>query len=157
MIPNRVVIDTNVCLDLFVFRDPRWDRLLAALQDGTIEAVTRADCRMEWLIVLGYAQLKLDDNARQRSMAQFDAVIHCLPGSAPETDAVRLPVCKDRDDQKFLELARDAQASALITKDKALLKLASKTRRAGLFLIFKPEIWMASDAIPSTIKTTSHN
>ena len=157
MIPNRVVIDTNVCLDLFVFRDTRWDRLLAALQDGTIEAVTRADCRMEWLIVLGYAQLKLDDNARQRSMAQFDAVIHCLPGSAPETDAVRLPVCKDRDDQKFLELARDAQASALITKDKALLKLASKTRRAGLFLIFKPEIWMASDAIPSTIKTTSHN
>jgi putative PIN family toxin of toxin-antitoxin system len=157
MIPNRIVIDTNVCLDLFVFRDPRWHCLLAALQDGTIEAVTRADCRTEWLIVLGYAQLKLDENARQCSMAEFDAVIHCLPGPIEGSAAVRLPVCKDRDDQKFLELARDAQASALITKDKALLKLASKTRRDGLFLIAKPEIWMASDAISIAIKTTNYH
>ncbi len=157
MIPNRIVIDTNVCLDLFVFRDPRWQRLLAALQNGTVEAVTRADCRTEWLIVLGYAQLKLDENTRQRSMAEFDAVIHCLPNCVQQSDAVRLPVCKDRDDQKFLELARDAQASALITKDKALLKLASKTRRDGLFLIFKPEIWIASYATSIDIKTISIN
>ena len=157
MIPNRIVIDTNVCLDLFVFRDPRWHRLLAALQDGTVEAVTRADCRTEWLIVLGYAQLKLDEAARQRSIAEFDAVIHCLTSGAQDSDAARLPVCKDRDDQKFLELARNAQASALITKDKALLKLASKTRRDGLFLIFKPESWIASGANPANIKTTSSN
>jgi hypothetical protein len=28
--PKRIVIDTNVCLDLFVFHDPRWAALLAA-------------------------------------------------------------------------------------------------------------------------------
>ena len=145
MIPNRIVIDTNVCLDLFVFRDPRWHHLLAALQEGTVEAVTRADCRMEWLIVLGYAQLKLDHDDRQRCMMEFDAVIRCLPDMAPDADSARLPICKDRDDQKFLELARDAKASVLITKDKALLKLAAKTRRTGLFLILKPESWDAFD------------
>ncbi|HEU4777610.1 MAG TPA: PIN domain-containing protein, partial [Telluria sp.] len=48
MIPapaQRIVLDTNVCLDLFVFRDPRWSDLLAALESGAVEAVTRADCR----------------------------------------------------------------------------------------------------------------
>jgi hypothetical protein len=48
---------------------------------------------------------------------------------------VRLPVCTDRDDQKFLELARDAGAAILITKDKALLKLAQDAPRPGLFRI----------------------
>ncbi|MEB0134853.1 putative toxin-antitoxin system toxin component, PIN family [Actimicrobium sp. CCC2.4] len=157
MIPNRIVIDTNVCLDLFVFRDPRWDSLVTALRDGTVEAVTRADCRMEWLIVLGYAQLKLDDTERQRSMAEFDAAIRCLPDIATDTATVRLPVCKDRDDQKFLELARDAKASVLITKDKALLKLASKTRRSGLFLILKPESWIIPAPLFKGITTNSNN
>ena len=29
--PKRIVIDTNVCLDLFVFQDPRWASLLEAI------------------------------------------------------------------------------------------------------------------------------
>lgn len=155
MITNRIVIDTNVCLDLFVFRDQRWHRLLAALQNGSVEAVTREDCRTEWLIVLGYAQLKLDDAARQRSVTEFDTLIRCLPSSGLDSNATRLPVCKDRDDQKFLELARDTQASALITKDKALLKLATKTRKAGMFMIVKPERWTTLNAFADEIETIS--
>lgn len=142
MIPNRVVLDTNVCLDLFVFRDPRWHLLLAALQNGSIHAVTRADCRREWQIVLGYAHLGLDDAGRMHCEAAFDALIRLLPEEelAPQAD-VRLPVCRDPDDQKFLELARDAHADTLITKDKALLKLARKNARAGMFRIVPPEAW----------------
>jgi putative PIN family toxin of toxin-antitoxin system len=141
MIPKRIVLDTNVCLDLFVFCDPRWQVLLAALRDGSVEAVTRADCRMEWTIVLGYTHLRLDAEGRQRCTEQFDAVIRCMPPHPLDMTAVPLPQCRDRDDQKFLELARDAGASALITKDKALLKLASRTRRAGLFNIVLPQDW----------------
>ena len=141
MIPKRIVLDTNVCLDLFVFGDPRWQLLLSALHDGTVEAVTRADCRMEWLIVIGYTHLQLDAAAQQRCSEQFDAVIRCLPITTCDDTTVRLPVCRDRDDQKFLELARDTGASALITKDKALLKLAGKTRRIGLFSILQPQDW----------------
>src|SRR5437016_4684287 len=125
MIPKRLVLDTNVCLDLFVFHDLRWAALLAALQDGSVEAVTREDCRMEWLVVLTYPQLPLNDDSRARSIAEFDALISCIAPAA-RTDA-RLPFCTDSDDQKFLELARDARANTLITKDKALLKLAKKT------------------------------
>lgn len=142
MIPKRIVIDTNVCLDLFVFRDPRWADLHAALKDGKVEAVTRDDCRMEWLAVLEYRHLPLDMESRPLVAAEFDALIACIGANelTPRTD-IRLPVCKDPDDQKFLELARDADAQILITKDKALLKLAKRTARAGLFGIIPPEAW----------------
>lgn len=142
MIPKRVVLDTNVCLDLFVFRDPRWAALHEALKKGEIEAVTRDDCRMEWNIVLHYPHLKLDDNTRVRVATEFDALICCHPPLAIGAEEIKLPICKDRDDQKFLELSRDAQAAVLITKDKALLKLAGKTRRNGLFSIMTPETWL---------------
>jgi putative PIN family toxin of toxin-antitoxin system len=143
MIPKRIVIDTNVCLDLFVFRDPRWTQLHAALKDGKVEAVTRDDCRMEWLAVLQYTHLPIDTESRPLVAAEFDALITCIGAEelTPRTD-IRLPVCKDPDDQKFLELARDADAQTLITKDKALLKLARRTARAGLFGIIPPEAWM---------------
>lgn len=141
MIPKRVVLDTNVCLDLFVFRDPRWAALLAALRAGSIEAVTRDDCRMEWQIVLTYPHLPLDDDSRVNSAAEFDALITCLPAADSTLAKARLPICSDPDDQKFLELARDAQATVLITKDKALLKLARKTANAGMFAIIRPEAW----------------
>jgi putative PIN family toxin of toxin-antitoxin system len=144
MIPKRIVIDTNVCLDLFVFRDPRWNSLLSSLREGSVEAVTRNDCRTEWLMVLEYPHLPLDAETRPRAIAEFDALITCISPEAlhPRAD-VRLPVCTDRDDQKFLELARDANAETLITKDKALLKLGKKTVRAGLFGIVTPEKWQA--------------
>jgi len=66
----------------------------------------------------------------------------------PAPALVRLPVCTDKDDQKFLEVARDAGAAILITKDKALLKLARKTAQAGLFKIMLPEAWVKAQAQP---------
>ena len=142
MIPapaKRIVLDTNVCLDLFVFHDPRWAPLLAAIESGTVEAVTRADCRDEYRVVLHYSHLPLDEDTRAMSAERFDALIKLVE---PQPKLVRLPVCADRDDQKFLEVARDAGAEILITKDKALLKLARKTAQAGLFRIMVPEAWL---------------
>lgn len=141
MIPKRIVLDTNVCLDLFVFRDERWSSLLTAMRSGEVEAVTRDDCRMEWQIVLGYAHLRLDETQREQLKTEFDSLICCHPVGETAQEIARLPICKDKDDQKFLELARDLNADVLITKDKALLKLARKTRRDGLFSIMTPEAW----------------
>lgn len=141
LVPKRIVLDTNVCLDLFVFRDPRWALLLEAMKNGQVEALTRDDCRKEWSIVLGYPHLKLDEAARVQVSAEFDALIQCHPMPVTDEIPVKLPVCKDKDDQKFLELSRDVKADVLITKDKALLKLARKTRRDGLFAIMTPEAW----------------
>lgn len=139
-----IVLDTNVCLDLFVFHDPRCTLLLAAIECGAVRPLTRADCRDEYRLVLHYPHLPLDDDARARAAARFDALVAV---TAPTSRALRLPVCTDRDDQKFLEIARDAGAAVLVTKDKALLKLARRTARDGLFLIQTPGAWVkANDA-----------
>lgn len=138
--PPRIVLDTNVCLDLFVFRDPRWQRLMQALTDGEVEAVTRTDCRMEWHIVLGYTHLRLDEAMQTAIRAEFDALIRLFPDTVSD-GSIKLPLCRDTDDQKFIELAYQSGATMLITKDKALLKLARKTHKAGLFQIVTPEAW----------------
>ena len=146
MIPKpvpRVVLDTNVCLDLFVFHDPRWATLLAALREGSIDAVTREDCRREWQIVLRYPHLPLDETSREASAGEFDALIRCVPLADYAEPELRLPLCKDTDDQKFLETAFQVQANVLITKDKALLKLARRSLKLGLCAILKPDAWIA--------------
>jgi len=142
----RVVLDTNVCLDLFVFHDPRWALLLDALRSRSIDAVTREDCRREWQIVLGYAHLPLDEATRLQSAAEFDALIRCVPLDDYVAPELRLPLCKDTDDQKFLETAFQVQADILITKDKALLKLARRSLKLGLCAILRPDAWIAQQS-----------
>jgi putative PIN family toxin of toxin-antitoxin system len=139
--PKQVVIDTNVCLDLFVFNDPRWARLLVGLNDGSIKAFTREDCRQEWLAVLHYPHLPINDSNRGQIIITFDELISCV---SPENKNLPLPRCTDKDDQKFMEIASDAGVETLITKDKALLKLARKTQQAGYFTITTPEQFLAN-------------
>lgn len=144
-LPRRLVLDTNVCLDLFVFRDPRWAALLTALQRSDVQAFTRADCRMEWTLVLGYARLGLDAAQQAAALAEFDKLIALLPDPGPGDEAMlnRLPGCRDPDDQKFIELAASCGADALVTKDKLVLKLARKMKKLALFRILSPEQWSA--------------
>jgi len=48
-----------------------------------------------------------------------------------------LPLCRDPDDQKFLEAALAARAEFLVTKDRELLALGKKRARVP-FLIITP-------------------
>lgn len=137
----RIVLDTNVCLDLFLFHDPACVSLLAALQGGVVQAVTREDCRDEWRRVLHYPQLPIDDANRPAISAAFDGLIHFLPSATVGPDDVVLPRCADPDDQKFLELAWASRASWLLSKDKELLRLDGRTRAAGWFSILLPQAW----------------
>jgi putative PIN family toxin of toxin-antitoxin system len=143
----RIVLDTNVCLDLFVFRDPLCSHLLAAMQRGVVQAVTREDCRDEWRRVLHYPQLPIEGAQRAALVAAFDATIQLLPpeASAGHADEPGLPRCADPDDQKFLELALASGARWLLSKDKELLKLDRRTCGAGLFAIRLPQLWSIAE------------
>jgi predicted nucleic acid-binding protein len=50
------------------------------------------------------------------------------------------PRCRDRDDEIFLALAYRAQADALVTKDKVVLKLRRKARKFGVAIIAPGEL-----------------
>ena len=140
--PLRLVLDTNVALDLFVFRDAASVPLRSALEAGLVEAVVDAACRDEWLAVLGYPALGLAQEARDEAMAAFDHCTHLLSEAQLILHrGVKLPRCADPDDQKFLELALASGAQWLLSKDKAVLQLARRTAREGWFQILPPSAW----------------
>ena len=140
----RVVLDTNVCLDLFVFGDASCAVLREALDGSAVAAVTDAACRDEWLAVLGYPQLALDAARRDAAVAAFDARLRLLPEVELPSATPKLPRCADPDDQKFLELAQASGAQWLLSRDNELLKLARRTRCDHGFDILTPQAWSRS-------------
>ena len=71
----------------------------------------------------------------QADIERLQATHEALCVRIDETRAGDLPRCRDPDDQPFLELARDAGAMALLTRDAQLLRLA----RRCVFAIATPE------------------
>ena len=138
--PCRLVLDTNVWLDLLVFEDPRCAALAVALDTGRALALIDAACRAEWPRVLAYPALQLSAQAQQALVRQLDALAVRCEEARPE-DARPVLRCRDKDDQKFLALALRAHAQALLSRDQALLELAARSRRLGLFGICPPDQW----------------
>jgi uncharacterized protein len=132
----RVVLDTNVLLSLFVFADSRYAPLRGRLESGEWHALTDERCLGEFRRVLAYPMFSLDSLAQEAAYAAYAALVELVPTTA---EPAPLPRCKDPDDQKFLEVARDGGARWLVTSDKALLKLARRQKLAHLFGIVMPE------------------
>lgn len=131
-----VVFDTNVLVALYVFADSRYAKLREALEQGRVRAVTSEACLGEFARVLDYPQFAFPPERQAKALADYS---RCAVVSSAAPSEALLPRCKDRDDQKFLELARDAGAAWLITSDRALLVLARRQRLAHLFRIVTPD------------------
>lgn len=137
----RFVLDTNVVLDLFHWANTDAVPIMAALENGRIECFADARTLDELQRVLTYPQLKMTPDMIVERYARYSGLIRLVgAGEAPP-----LPRCKDRDDQKFLELAARCAADILVSKDKALLKLRGRTTLG--FQILKPAA--ASALLPS--------
>jgi putative PIN family toxin of toxin-antitoxin system len=141
----RAVIDSNVWIDILVFDDPATRPICAALEDGTLAAVIDSRCLHELTRVLDYPQFvrfNIDKNVALETVARLSTFV--TPDAAPDENTLPLPKCRDRDDQKFLELAHATCASWLVTKDRALLKLAKRTARDFGFRIAQPAPFVAA-------------
>ena len=68
--------------------------------------------------------------------ATFDAHAHAVEAAEPSPRII----CRDPDDQKFIDLALARHARWLVSRDKALLALAKRAKLRGLFIL-KPELW----------------
>jgi putative PIN family toxin of toxin-antitoxin system len=126
----KAVLDTHVWLDWLAFRDPSVALIREAVSSKLVEVVIDADCDAELERVLGYPKFKLD----AATQAAYLAECRIISSPVKKGPAGNLLRCSDPDDQKFLELA--CQADVLITKDQALLKLA---RRKLPFRIVTPD------------------
>lgn len=133
-----VVLDTNVLLSMYVFKDSRHAAIRAAVERGRWVALTGAACLDEYRRVLAYPLFGLDGAARDAAFGAYAGIATAVSG--PPRAHLLLPQCRDKDDQKFLELARDGGAALLVTADKALLALARRGRLRKLFRIVTPDM-----------------
>ena len=126
-----VVIDTNIALDLLVFDNPDCEPLAAALAAGKLRWIATAPMRTELARVLGYPLIARRLAHRQMEAASvleaFDARVHLLAGTPPRAPCV----CKDPDDQVFIDLAV-AQRALLISKDQAVLTMRKRLAVQGV-------------------------
>lgn len=137
-----VVLDTNVVLDWLVFRDPRVAALAEAIGGGRLRWVGCAEMGAEMQHVLTRGALAHRANQSEHALTCFHRLCVCesLPAGLP---ASRLR-CSDPSDQMFIDLALASGAGWLLSRDRALLKLARKAAALGL-RIRLPDAW-ASEA-----------
>lgn len=129
--PAPIVIDTNIALDLLVFADPCWTALHAGLAADELRWIATPAMRVELARVLGYPliarRLRRDERAPEAVLAAFDAasqVVEAVPPRAPF-------VCKDADDQMFIDLAV-AHRARLLSKDRAVLSMRKRLATLGV-------------------------
>lgn len=127
---RAVVLDSNIVLDWLLFADPACAPLRALLAAGRLRWVATQAMRDELACVLDYAHLqprlaRAGQSAAQL-LAQFDAHAQLRP------EAARAPyVCKDADDQKFIDLAV-AERALLLSKDKAVICMRKRLLPLGV-------------------------
>lgn len=134
-----LVLDTNIVLDLLVFKDPAIGRLHQAINRGDLDWIATSAMRDELKRVLTYPAIstRLAKQANPENpgapidpatavLGQFDALSRMLPapGKAPVT-------CRDRDDQIFIDLAVAHQAM-LLSKDRAVLCMRKRLLALGV-------------------------
>ncbi len=125
-----LVLDTNIVLDLLVFADPDTALLRQLLHSGALHWLATAPMRDELERVLTYAHIAprvaFYGLSTASVLTAFDAQVHRVPVAA----SVSAVVCKDADDQRFLDLAA-AHGAVLLSKDRAVLALRKRLRQHG--------------------------
>ncbi len=121
---QRLVLDTNIVLDAFVFGDDAARPLREGLMEGRLQWLATVAMREELERVLGYPQV--DPWLRKAGLASRDVLAAFDRHAQPVPAAPRAALaCRDPDDQKFIDLAV-AQRAGLLSKDRAVLALRKR-------------------------------
>ena len=138
---SPVVIDTNIVLDIWVYQDPATPPLINALEEGKLQWLATVPMGEELLRVLDYPHIaqrrNRDGVSAEAVLAHFDrlAKIQAIAPKAPY-------ICKDEDDQKFIDLVV-AHHALLLSKDKQVLRLTNRLARLGVAVRQK---WVLCDS-----------
>ncbi len=149
----HVVLDTNVWLDWLVFGDPS-SRLLAELAaTGQMTIRSSAHGRGELAEVIARPHFKLSAGQQAECLRRFDT----MGTMATEAGAPLTLLCSDPDDQPFLELAVAHRVSHLLSRDRALLKLARRAGRMYELSIMTPEQFGLAVSAPAPAQQTGNH
>lgn len=139
-----VVLDSNVVLDLWFFADRRVVALRQAVENGRLCWVTAPALQEEIFHVLLQGKIGILERVGANKEMVFQAFsAWSQPHRTPLVAADHRLRCTDADDQKFIDLALSMAPAWLLSRDKAVLKLAKRAAALGV-RIATPEQWIAA-------------
>ena len=126
-----IILDTNILLDIFVFEDVRADRLRNAVLNRQIKTYSHQTSAEELRDVISRPLFALEEARQAEVMRQWQSLSQSIED--PKLEAAPWK-CQDPDDQIFLDLAFTVRPSILISKDNAVLKLATRALKEGVWI-----------------------
>lgn len=125
-IKPRLVLDTNVILDLLVFKDPAAEPIRLALEAKQADAVRTAASLLELMDVIGRPAFMLSPEEQEVIIQTWVSSTRVLENAAIE----RAPfACRDLDDQVFIDMAYSVRPALLFSKDRRVLELQRRALR----------------------------
>ena len=137
-----IIIDSQSLFDWMVFHNRVCSPWEAALTGQDWEWIFTSEMKAEFDFVAakGFGERwPVDAEAIASAWSLHGRRVDAPPLPGP---AARLH-CTDADDQKFIDLAITLRAHTLVTRDKALLRLARKAQDRHGVRVCRPEAWSA--------------
>jgi putative PIN family toxin of toxin-antitoxin system len=129
---RRVVFDTTTVLSTLLFAEGRLAWLRRHWRDGGSTPLVSRATAAELTRVLGYPKFRLSQDDRRELLAEYLPYCEVI-----ELTQECVSICRDENDQPFLDLAQSGKADLLVSGDQDLLALAEQTT----FLIETPEAY----------------
>jgi predicted nucleic acid-binding protein len=125
----RLVLDTNVILDLLVFEDPSTEPIRILLDAKRVDAVRSEASILELVDVIQRPTFKLSREEQEMILQAWERSTRLLENGALEPAPF---TCRDLDDQVFINMAYSLRPSLLLSKDLRVLELRRTAMRYGI-------------------------
>ena len=125
----RLVLDTNVILDLLVFKDPSSEPIQLLLDTQQVDAVRTPASMAELMDVIGRPTFKLSQADQEIVMQAWESCSRLIEDTAIESAPF---TCRDLDDQVFINMAYSIRPALLLSKDLRVLELRALAQRYGI-------------------------
>ena len=125
----RLVLDTNVILDLLVFKDPSAEPIRLLLDAKQVDAVRTPASMAELIDVIGRPTFKLNREDQATIVRAWETSSRLLEDMAIEPAPF---TCRDPDDQVFIDMAYSIRPAFLLSKDLRVLELSAIAKPHGV-------------------------
>jgi putative PIN family toxin of toxin-antitoxin system len=125
----RLVLDTNVILDLLVFQDPAAEVVRMALDAKLVDAVRSEASMLELIDVIQRPTFRLNQEEQSIILQAWESSTRLLENGAIEPAPF---TCRDQDDQVFLDIAYSLRPALLLSKDLRVLELQAIAKHHGV-------------------------